>query len=179
MTASKNMGQQTKEKVALGGPRVEGAVEKVAENIMEKGMFLKDAMGLSGEMVEAIYSFAYHLYSIGKYEEAMQIFRLLIMLDPLQPRFPLGLAACFHMLKDYHCAASSYMLCTLLDGNDPLPHYHAADCYTELKQPEIAADQLRICIAKCGNVEEFQPIKARAEVTLAGFTNRLPEENAG
>lgn len=141
-------------------------LELVANNVIQKGMLLKEAMGLSDDMVEAIYGFAYRLYSMGKYSEALQMFRLLIMLDPTKEKFVLGLSACFHMQKDYRSAVSSYLLCTVVNPTNPIPHYHASDCYNQLKKDTLAVEQLKICIEKAGEKEEYAQVKNRAETIL-------------
>lgn len=85
-----------------------GAVEKISENVFEKGMLPKDAMGLSDSMIEGIYGYAYRLYNSGKYRDASHLFRILILLDPTESKYILGLAACHHMQQDYKNAISSY-----------------------------------------------------------------------
>lgn len=140
-------------------------LKKFASDITE-GKSPKEAMGLSNEYVEGMYSFAYRLYTMGKYDQALQIFRLLVMLNPLEPRYLLGLAACYHMLKDYDNASSCYMLCSILDPTDPLPYYHVSDCFIQLEDLEMAYDSLNLCIEHAKNKTDYKKIQDRAEVSL-------------
>ena len=57
----------------------------VAEKAVQGGAMPKDMMGLSEAMVEGIYGQAYRLYNTGKYKDASQLFRLLIMLNSAEP----------------------------------------------------------------------------------------------
>ena len=94
----------------------------LAEQVTQQGVMPKDALGMSDAMVEGIYGQAYRLYNTGKYQDSLQLFRLLIMLNPTESKYSLGMAACFHMLKDYRHAAESYALCSILDPENPVPH---------------------------------------------------------
>lgn len=175
--ATKDIVKETMDKLGVEQTdEVKHAVEKLATDIFEKGMLPKDAMGLSDAMMEGMYSFGYRLYNTGKYEQAIQLFRLLVMLDPTQAKFSLGLAACFHMMKDYKNAATTYILCSIIDSNDPLPHYHASDCYLELNQPEMAFNALELCIERCNNRPEFSGVKDRAKITLDALRKQLKGE---
>lgn len=152
---------------------VKKAVEKLALDIYEKGMLPKDAMGLSDDMIEGLYTFGHRLYTTGKYDQAAQLFRLLIMLDSTQARFMMGLAACLHMKKDFESAATAYLLCGILDPRNPLPHYHAADCYMEMNQPGLAIQSLECSIACAGNRPEFAAIKDRSQVMINGLREKI------
>jgi len=135
-------------------------------NDITEGKTPKDAMGLSDDYVEGMYSFAYRLYTMGKYDQALQLFRLMVMLNPMESRYLLGLAACYHMLKDYDNASSSYMLCSILDPDDPLPYYHASDCFLQLEDLPMAYDSLRLCIIQSEGKPDYDQIKNRAEVSM-------------
>src|SRR5215203_1363856 len=79
-------------------PDVKAQIKAAFENITKKGESMKDVLGLSEKVTEGIYGQAYRLYSAGKYKEASQLFRLLIVLNGMEGKYPMGLAACFHML---------------------------------------------------------------------------------
>ena len=162
-----NLGDETPEEL-------KDSVEKLTEDIYEHGMLPKDAMGLSNEMVEGIYSYAYRLYNTGKYEPASQLFRLLIMLNPTEAKYLMGLAACFHMEKDWEQAGVTYILCSLIDLKSPVYHYHASDCYQQQGQKDMAINALEACIGRCERNEEFLPLKERAVVNLEALQGKNP-----
>lgn len=151
------------------------ALETLASNMFEQGLLPKEAMGLSDDMVEGLYSFAYRLYNTGKYDQATQLFRLLILLDPTCSKFLLGLAACFHMQKEYEIAATSYILCTLVDPNNPIPYYHASDCYIQLDKADLAIAALEVCLKKMGDKEEFAAIRDRVQVALETVREKIKQ----
>ncbi len=146
-------------------------VKTLAEDMYKKGKSPKEAMGFTDEMAEGIYSFGYRLYSNGKYSEAAPIFRLLILLDPTQLKYLLGMAACFHMLKEYQSAATTYSLCCIVDTNDPMAAYHASDCYLHLNEIPTAMRSLQVAIQRMGSKKEYAALKERARLNLESLSN--------
>ena len=114
--------------------------------------------------MEAMYAQGYNLYNQGKYKEASYVFRLLMLLDYLTPKYVLGLAACLHRLKDYKSAANIYLLCGTLDAHNPLPHYHAADCYIQLGLTPLAIFSLDMAQTAAGDQPQYSVIKERAKL---------------
>lgn len=125
--------------------------QNVAAKAVQGGMMPKDVMGLSDAMVEGIYGQAYRLYNTGKYKDASQLFRLLIMLNSTEPKYAMGLAACFHMLKEYKNAVATYAICGVTDPENPVPHYHASDCYIHLNDPISALISLEMAVKRAGD----------------------------
>lgn len=159
---------QTKEKVAeinklASGPAKE-TVKTILYEAINKGLLPRHALRLEDDTMEAIYSQAYNLYNQGKYKEASYVFRMLMMLDYVTPKYILGLAACLHRMKDYKNAANIYMLCSTLDATNPLPHYHSADCYLQLGFPAMAAFSLGMAIATAKDQPQYAVIKERARL---------------
>ena len=107
----------TEEQIKLLDKTVAGLVSKMTK----QGTSPKDAMGVNSTYLENIYSQAYRLYNTGKYSEATHLFRLLILLNAMEPKYTLGLAACSHMLKDYNTAIQLYTLSSTLDPQNPIP----------------------------------------------------------
>lgn len=151
-------------------------VNNLLANVFEKGVLPKDAMGLSDAMMEGIYGHAYRLYNSGRYREASQLFRLLILLNPLSSKYSLGLAACFHMLKEYDNAAQSYMMVSLVDPESPIPFYHASDCFIQLNLSDSAIIALEKAIELAGTKEQFSMIKERCLFTLESLKGKTVGE---
>jgi len=80
---------------------VEQQVRVAIDKILIEGESMKDLLGLNEQVVEGIYGQAYRLYNAGKYKEASQLFRLLVVLNGTEAKYSMGLAACFHMMKEY------------------------------------------------------------------------------
>ena len=140
--------------------------QKLSRDALAQNMIPKRIMGLSDAMVEGLYSQAYRLYSTGKYKDASQLFRLLIMMDSTEAKFAMGLAACFHMMKEYSNALNMYALCGIIDPESPIPHYHASDCYIQMKDNVSAIISLEMAIKRAGEKPEFQALKDRALMSI-------------
>ncbi len=148
-------------------------LQKLGSKIAGNGVTPKDAMGLNDDMVEGIYAQAYRLYNTGKYKEASQLFRLLIMLNGAEPKYALGLAACFHMSKDYETAAEAYSNCGVLEPNNPIPHYHASDCYLQMGDKVSAMIALEMAVKRSGTKPEFVQLKDRALMTIESLKQEI------
>ena len=150
--------------------------QNVADKVVRQGMMPKDMMGLSDAMVEGIYGQAYRLYNTGKYKDASQLFRLLIMLNSTESKYAMGLAACFHMLKEYKNAVSTYAICGVIDPENPIPHYHASDCYVHMKDTVSALISLEMAVKRAGDKEEYQMLKDRALLTIDALKKEMGHE---
>lgn len=167
-------------KVAEGvKEKTEQDFELLAKQVMEKGRLPKDAWGYSDAMVEGIYGQAYRLYNTGKYKDAIQLFRMLIMLDSTETKYVMGLAACFHMMKAYKQAAETYTLCAVLDKETPIPHFHASDCYLAGDDKISALVALKMAIERAGEKPEFTTLRDRAKLTADNLKKELDLKEEG
>jgi len=127
-----------------------------------QGEPLQEAFGFSQELMEALYSQAYQLYNNGQYALANQAFRSLIALNQYDTRYHLGLAASYHMLKDFDNAITVYVGWAVLDHDNPLPYYHAADCCLQMKNEIGALLLLNLAIERCSDEKPLEKLKNRA-----------------
>lgn len=171
---------QPKEKAAelsrLASGPARDTIKTILFGAVNKGILPKHALRLGDDTMEAIYSQAYTLYNQGKYQDASYIFRLLMLLDYMTSKYILGLAACLHRMKDYKNAANVYLLCSTLDSTNPLPHYHAADCYLQLGFPEMAAFSLGLVLTTAGEQPQYAVIKERARLMKETLDKELDEK---
>lgn len=142
------------------------AFGELANKMIKQGITPKDAVGLSPNVLENLYAQAYRLYNTGKYVEATHLFRMLVMLNVMEPKYILGLAACFHMLKEYDNALQSYIVCSAIDPGNPIPHYHASDCLIQLKDYPSAMISLEMTVHLAGDKSEYAKMKERALLSL-------------
>lgn len=138
------------------------ALETVSENIVQKGIPPKDALHMSKGKIESMYAQAFQLYNSGNYVKSGRLFLLLIALDGNDPRFMMGEAACYHMLKDYQRALNFYQGAMTVDLEDPLPPYHASDCALQMKDPLTALMFLQVAIDRAKDKKEYAFVKDRA-----------------
>lgn len=141
------------------------AMKAAIQRATRKGASPKDALGLTDAMVEGVYGQAYRLYNTGKFKEAIQIFRLLLMINATEPKYAMGLAACFHMLKDYKMAINSYSIVGVIDPENPISFYHSSDCFTQMGDSVSALISLEMAIKRAGDRPQFKTLKDRAILT--------------
>lgn len=153
-------------------PQMESAFNELADKFFKKGLTPKDAMGINNNLLEGIYAQAYRLYNTGKYVEATHLFRMLILTNPAETKYLLGLAACFHMLKEYKNAIQTYTMCSILDPQSPLPHYHSSDCFIQMKDYLSAMLSLEMSISKAADRPEYAKMKERAALSLDSLKNQ-------
>lgn len=169
----KHLKQKMKQATKMAGEYMKDknseAMKQHAQDVMKNGFSIKDMIGVKDEAVEAIYGQAYLLYNTGKYRDAAEVFRLLVMLNSTEVKYLLGLGACFHMLREYENAASIYTLCSIIDPNTPIPHFHVSDCYLQMGDKHSAYIALKMAIARADNKPEFAIMKERAQITLEGL----------
>lgn len=171
-TAAREVGAKVKETTT-------GNVGKVVQQATKGKKTAKDVLGLTDAMVEGIYGQAYRLYNTGKYKDACQIFRLLLMLNATEVKFAMGLSACFHMMKDYEAAIGAYTLVSTIDANNPLPFYHSSDCYAKIGDPVGAAVSLEMAIKRAGTKPEYRTIRDRAKLTLEALRKEIASRGTG
>lgn len=152
------------------------AFDDLANKMLKEGLSPKDALEVNPQMLENVYAQAYRLYNTGKYEEAVHLFRILVMLNAMEPKYLLGLAASFHLLKDYQNAIHSYTLCSTLDPQSPLPYYHSADCFLQMKDSLSAMICLEMAIKQAGDQSEYAKLKERALLSVAHLKQQTTSE---
>lgn len=164
--ATQNTGKYVRENL---GPEF----GKIGENGAKKSASIQDILGVSDESTEAIYGQGYLLFNTGRYKDASEIFKLLIMMNSTEPKYMMGLAACYHMLKEYQSAASTYLLVSTIDTNTPIPYFHASDCYIQIGDKTSAALMLEMALKRSTDKKEYSTLKQRAEITLKGLKTEL------
>ncbi|MCB1213599.1 MAG: SycD/LcrH family type III secretion system chaperone [Chlamydiia bacterium] len=141
-------------------------IEEMMDAVFKQGMSPKDAMGMPKEVLEGIYAHAYHLYNTGKYGDSSLIFRLLMLLDPFDTRFYLGMAACSQMQEDYSAALVMYSMSEMIDPTNPTPHFHAGDCALHVGTREVAREEFKKAVDLAGDKAEFADLKLQSGLIL-------------
>ena len=162
---------------SLAATPAKETITAILSEALNKGVMPKNALNLTDDTMEAIYGQGYNLYNQGKYKEASYVFRLLMLLDYLTPKYALGLAACLHRMKDYKNAVNAYLLCGALDSKNPLPHYHSADCFIQLDAPPMAIFSLDLAIAAAGDQPQYSVIKERAVLMRDTLEKQVKEDS--
>ncbi len=93
---------------------------------------------LSQDEQNALYATGYSLYTDGNYKDAAALFTKLVLTAPLCEKYWRGLASSEQMRKEYMASLHAWCMVVLLKDKDPLPHFHAGECYLSLKDPAEA-----------------------------------------
>lgn len=115
--------------------------------VLEK---LKKELGVSGgkpfsiSQRETIYAAAFGMYERGEYSQSADFFTMLILHDPYEVRFWKGLASSRQMEKKFKEALHAWAIHALLSGQDPMTHFHAAECYLSMGEKEEAKKALAL-----------------------------------
>ena len=96
-----------------------------------------------------MYSLAFGYYRTGKYDDALKLFKFLVLFDHLNAKFWLGLGAVQQVLKDFQGAVASYGYCSFLKLDDPRPQLHAAECFLAMGDKRNAASSLEALDEYC------------------------------
>ena len=92
--------------------------------------------------MEELYSEAFRLYEEDNYLESCTAFRWLVLLNPFRMKYWMGLAASLQLFKKYEKALHAYAISTLLECENPYPHFHAYECFVALNNKDEAKKAL-------------------------------------
>lgn len=169
------MGTEKAETFKSGG-------EAIINNLFKNGMMPQDALNISPQQTENLYAQAYQYYNTGKYKEAQAIFSSLMFVNAYEPKYMFGHAACSHMLEKYEIAAKTYMQVGSIDSLNPIPYYHAADCYIKLEDNLSAIIALKLAVKRSEGKPEYELIKDRSLMTIKQLEEKgmeMKKENGG
>lgn len=174
---SESIREQIKSIVSKMGPNVSKEEKKehakLLLKIFEKGMSPREAMQISDLDISQIYSFAYSKFNSGKYSDACELFKMLVLLEPMKSDFATSLGVCHHRLKNYKEALSAYMLGAALNPTDPVPIFYAYDCFLNLEEKASACIMLCNVISRAGDIPKYAKIKERAKLLLETLEKEL------
>lgn len=92
---------------------------------------LKQAFGIKD--LSLLYKDAYVNYQNRQYAVSEQLFRLAVILDPLSKDHWTGLGLSLQELARYEEALKCYHVVTLIDRNNPYPHFYSYQCFKALR----------------------------------------------
>lgn len=94
---------------------------------------MKALDGSTNQHLDELYSLACTHFERDDYKNALPLFQKLTMVMPKIKEYWFGYASTFMMQKEYEKAVWAWQMTALLDGQDVLPHFHAAECLYSLK----------------------------------------------
>ncbi len=95
---------------------------------MEHGATLKEIHGITDDMMENVYAYAYQAYKNGQLEEAENLFHFLCLYDLKNPDYFIGLGAVNQVKKNYSKACDFYSLAYVMADNNFNPVFYSGQC---------------------------------------------------
>ena len=114
-------------------PEIQRATDLAVECAVD-GIPLSVVKGYTDDEIEAAYNVAYNLYQQRKYKDAEKVFTFLMLHEHMDSRFSFGLGGCYQAMGDYEKAIHIYSCAALVDATNPLPAFHACECYMAMKK---------------------------------------------
>lgn len=94
---------------------------------------VRDVKGITDDEMEAVYTVAYNHYAVGRYEDAEEIFKFLVIFDHLNETYWMGLGACRQARKNFKEALAAYRhVVGHLNIENYKAAYYAAECLLAL-----------------------------------------------
>ena len=145
------------------------------EKLLIQGMTQAEALNVDHKVLDGLYSLGYSHYNHGKYREAQTFFCYLTLLNDKDPKYFFAAGAAFHMQKDYMTAIGYYTICSYLDWMNPLPWFHLADCYYEIKDFPMALTSLENVFIRTKNSKMYAKLYDRAKFFKERIIQKIDE----
>ena len=142
-----------------------------AINSDEKPLYLTSEE-LTKEDIDVFYVQARNNYSEKRYEDALDCFAGMALLDYSDKRGWMGSGVCLEILQRYEKALGCYACAFQLDEKNPLPAFYSVDCHLKLNQTENALDALEKVISLSANKPEYAQQKKEAEELKSKLNSR-------
>ncbi|MFC2049475.1 SycD/LcrH family type III secretion system chaperone [Chlamydiota bacterium] len=147
------------------------AMANIGEEVLRKmqenpGMTLKEATGVSDEVLEEIYHLAYTFYNQGKYKEAAALFQFLSGASPSTYKYVLGLASCFHQCESYEQAAIGFYIALQTQPDNPIPAYYITDCFLKQDLKEEALEFAEVTLMICEDKPKYAELSHRCRLII-------------
>ena len=110
--------------------------ESFLVDLLEKNDSLDSLKTWNEKEQQLLYAAAFSLYQQQNYKAALPLFTQLCLSNPFEMDFWKGLASSLQMLLKWKESLHAWGLAALLKDSDPLPHFHAAECFFSLDQKE-------------------------------------------
>ena len=153
-------------------PETEQKIQSAIQDVMN-GKPLYKVAGWTEDQVNTVYTAAYNHYKTGSYEEALKLFRPLIVMNSTDTRVWLGFAASAQMTKNYKDALEGYAYASILNTEDPTPFFHAMECHIALKNFYEAKTAGEYVVGVCEKKPGYEKILDRTKVLLKAIEARL------
>lgn len=152
-------------------------IDDLVHNLMQDaqaGVTYQELHGISTDMMESVYTYAFRFYQNGQLDEAETFFRFLYMYDFHNGDYALGLAAVHQMKKQYSKAVDMYALSYALLKDDERPMLHVGQCHLATGNLPLARSCFDTVVLKSGD----EGLVARARAYLQALDTAATDSDA-
>ncbi|WP_425128560.1 type III secretion system translocator chaperone SicA [Burkholderia latens] len=132
---------------------------------IQSGATIKDIQGVSQELMDGVYAYAYRFYQQGRLDDAEVFFRFLCIYDFYNVEYAMGLAAVFQLKKNYAKAIDLYALAFALAKDDYRPMFHVGQCHLMQGKAALARRSFDEVVANAAETS----LKVKAQAYLDGL----------
>lgn len=140
--------------------------ESLAKNLHNE-IPAQDLLDYSDETIAQCYRLALLLLGEKRYEEAIDAFLFLVVMNPHQYDFWIGLGMVQQLCHRYELAIDAYEVAAICDLLSPIPYFYLAKCLFAIHDRVSAMEALNLAIETSGDQEEFHELKLQAEKARA------------
>ena len=123
--------------------------------------------------MDSIHLFGFQAFEHERYDDAISIYQLLHMLDPLHDGYLFGLGLSLEQNNQFEKAASAFYLGYMIHPDNLEWSYRAGICYQKQGMYDLAVLMFQYTIENQSNDVEFQVFKDRSRL----FINTMKVEN--
>ncbi|OUS27682.1 CesD/SycD/LcrH family type III secretion system chaperone [Gammaproteobacteria bacterium 45_16_T64] len=149
------------------------AIQRLIEEFYATGVPVKDAKGIDEKSIEACYGVAFNFYQSGRFSDALDVFKFLCLISPYDQKYVLGLAACRQMEKQYKEAIEAYSFAMVLDCNDPIPPFRAAECHMAMGNMQEALSGFTAAYEWSAGIEIHSTLHGKSETMMTVLETKL------
>lgn len=157
-------------------PHEKKKLSEAIEKSLKDGVPIRTTLGINNDTMEYLYAYGHRQFSLRKYAAAERIFQMLYMLNPLDSRYALGIAAAYQMDKKYDQAIGWYLALSSIDERSPLPFYYMSDCFLKKLENKASLEYLKKAIERCGEIPEYANLKERALRMIVPLEAQIQKE---
>lgn len=145
-----------------------------------KGGVVHELLGISEDELDCIYQAAYHLYDsapafdnktgasadMAQLNRAESLFQLLCTYDHCNSKYFMGLGACRQAKGEFQTAADAYSMGGIIDVDNPLFPYYAAQCHLAMGDLKSAESGFYSASMRFGSDPELKAMSCDAKKQL-------------
>lgn len=153
--------------------RDEARAEDVAKSLFVENKGFQDICDMSDKTIETLYKAAKKIYDQKRFEDAVNAFSVLCILQTKSYPLWLGLANSQFFCERYDAAVFAYAYAATSDLFQPDPHLLSCTCYEKLNQLDLAINALDLSLIVMENHPEYKELMQQALAHKEALTEKL------